>query len=57
MLDRFAIDDVAFPHHQSRVFTHFTDDPIEAEDFLMPLLAARARITAIRHDSAAMSRH
>jgi hypothetical protein len=46
-----------FPHHGSRVFTHFTDDPIEAEDFLMHLLAARARITAIRHDSAAMTGH
>lgn len=57
MLNKFAIDYVAFPRHHSRVFTHFTDDPVEAEDFLMHLLAARARITAIRHDSAAMSGH
>jgi hypothetical protein len=55
MLNKFAIDYIAFPHHHTRVFTHFTDDPIEAEDFLMHLLAARARITAIRHDSAAMT--
>jgi hypothetical protein len=53
MLNKFAIDYVAFPHHRrSTGFTHFTDDPIEAEDFLMHLLAARARITAIRHDGA-----
>jgi hypothetical protein len=47
MLNNFAIDDSAFPHHSSRNFTHFTDDPIEAEAFLMHLLAARLRITAI----------
>ena len=55
MLNKFAIDYVAFPHHGSRTFTHLTDDPIEVEDFLMHLLAARARITAIRHDGAAMT--
>jgi hypothetical protein len=57
MLNKFAIDFSVFPHQGSRVFTHFTDDPIEAEDFLMHLLAARARITAIRHDSTAISGH
>jgi hypothetical protein len=57
MLNKFAIDYVAFPHHGSRMFTHLTDDPIEVEDFLMHLLAARARITAIRHDGAAMTGH
>jgi len=56
MLTKFAIDYIAFPHHFSRVFTHLTDDPIEAEDFLMHLLAARVRITAIRHDGMAMTR-
>jgi hypothetical protein len=54
MLQKFAIDYIAFPQHNSRVFTHQTDDPIEAEDFLMHLLVARVRITAIRHDGAAM---
>jgi hypothetical protein len=57
MLTKFAIDYIAFPHHSSRVFTHQTDDPIEAEDFLMHLLAARVRIIEIRHDGAAMSGH
>jgi len=58
MLNKFAIDYIAFPHHShGRTFTHFTDDPIEAEDFLISLLAARARITAIRHDGAPISGH
>ncbi|HRE08926.1 MAG TPA: hypothetical protein PKX00_25130 [Opitutaceae bacterium] len=55
MLSKFAIDYLSFSHHGNRTFTHLTDDPIEAEDFLMQLLAARARITAIRHDGAAMT--
>lgn len=57
MLTKFAIDYSAFPHHGSRVFTHQTDDPIEAEDFLMQLLVIRARIVAIRHDGSAMTGH
>ena len=55
MLSKFAIDYLSFSHHGNRTFTHLTDDPIEAEDFLMQLLAARTRITAIRHDGAAMT--
>jgi hypothetical protein len=57
MLNTFAIDYIAFPQHSTRVFTYQTDDPIAAEDFLMHLLAARVRITQIRHDGAAMSGH
>ena len=57
MLLKFAIDYIAFPQHNKLVFTHQTDDPIEAEDFLMHLLAARVRITEIRHNGAAMSGH
>jgi hypothetical protein len=57
VLSKFAIDYIAFPHHNSRVFTHLTDDPIEVEDFLMHLLIARVRITAIRHEGTAMTRH
>ena len=58
MLNKYAIDYVAFPHHQhGRTFSHFTDDPIEAEDFLMHLLIARARIMEIRHDGTAMTAH
>lgn len=55
MLNKYSIDYIPFPPHRGRTFTHFTDDPIEAEDFLMHLLALRARIVAIRHDSAEMS--
>ena len=55
MLNNFAIDYSAFPHQGKRVFTHQTDDPVEAEDFLMQLLATRCRIIEIRHDGAAMS--
>ena len=58
MLSKYALDYVVFPHHQrGRTFTHFTDDPIAAEDFLMHLLVARARITEIRHDGAPMTAH
>jgi hypothetical protein len=57
MLSKFAIDYHAFPHHDARVYTHLTDDPIEAEDFLMHLLAARSRVLVIRHEGAEMTRH
>ena len=57
MLNKFAVDYIAFPQHSKRVFTHQTDDPVELEDFLMHLLAARVRITVIRHDGAAMTLH
>lgn len=51
MLSKFTIDYVLFPHHNHRVSTHRTDDPVEAEDFLMHLLATGSRIMAIRHDA------
>jgi len=58
MLTKYAIDYVAFPHHRASTgFTYLTDDPIQAEEFLMHLLAVRARITAIRHDGATMTGH
>ena len=58
MLTQFSIDYLPFPHHtRAESFTHFADDPIEAEDFLMHLLAARARVIAIRHDSLAVTGH
>jgi hypothetical protein len=55
MLSKFAIEFIAFPHHGKQAFTHFTDDPIEAEDFLMHLLVARTRIVAIRHEGLLMN--
>jgi len=57
MLAAFAIDYIAFPDHNPRVFTHRTDDPVEAEDFLMYLLGTGARIKEIRHDALALSGH
>lgn len=54
MLTKYAIDYVVLPQHNARVSTHFTDDPVEAEEFLAHLLVARARIKEIRHDGAAL---
>jgi hypothetical protein len=57
MLTKFAIDYVVLPKHNKRVSTHFTDDPVEAEDFLMHLLLARAGITGIRHEGSVLTGH
>lgn len=57
MQKKFAIDYILFPHHNDRVITHHTDDPVEAEDFLMHLLVSGARISAIRHDGEELSSH
>ncbi|HRH96574.1 MAG TPA: hypothetical protein PLB55_11595 [Prosthecobacter sp.] len=50
MLAKFDIEYVIHPHHNKRVDIHRTDDPVEAEDFLMNLLASGARIKAIKHE-------
>ncbi len=55
MLKKFSIDYVIRPQHNERVDTHMTDDPVEAEDFLMHLLTSGARITEIRHDGKILS--
>jgi hypothetical protein len=55
MLPKFSVDYIAMPKHNHRVFTHQTDDPVEAEGFLMHLLASSARIKEIRHDGKALS--
>jgi hypothetical protein len=57
MLSKFAIDYIVRPQHNTRVSTHFTDDPIEVEEFLMHLLLARTHIKCIRHDGADLSRN
>lgn len=57
MLTKFAIDYTVLPQHQTRVLTHRTDDPVEAEEFLMHLLAAGARIIEVRHEGARVSDH
>jgi len=55
MLTKFAIDYLVFPHRDKRPFTHYSDDPIEAEDFLMHLLVSRAQIIEIRHSGTVMN--
>ncbi len=50
MLSKFAIDYTIFPQHNKRVETHRTNDPVEAEDFLMHLLLNSARIYGIKHN-------
>ena len=39
MLAKYAIDYTLFPQHNKRTQTHRTSDPVEAEDFLMHLMA------------------
>lgn len=55
MLTKFSVDYVALPQHHSRSLTHHTDDPVAAEEFLMHLLLAHARILEIRHEGVALS--
>jgi hypothetical protein len=55
MLSKFSVDYVALPQHHSRTLTHHTDDPVAAEEFLMHLLAAHARILEIRHEGTVLS--
>jgi hypothetical protein len=57
MLKKFSIDYIAMSRHNHRVYTHWTDDPVEAEDFLMHLLATSARIQEIRHEGKILSGH
>lgn len=52
MLAKYTIQYTIFPQHNKRVESHYTDDPVEAEDFLMYLLAGGARILAIKHEGA-----
>lgn len=57
MLSKFAINYTVFPDHNKRVDTHHTDDPVEAEGFLMHLLASGSRIIEIKHDGVPMEAH
>ena len=50
MLAKFDIEYVIHPQHNQRQDTHRTDDPVEAEDFLMNLLIVGARIQSIKHE-------
>jgi hypothetical protein len=50
MLAKFDIEYRIHPQHNKRVDVHRTDDPVEAEDFLISLLAGGARIVALKHE-------
>jgi len=50
MQAKYAIEYTIFPQHNKRVERHYTDDPVEAEDFLMHLLVSGARIHGIKHE-------
>lgn len=55
MLHKFTIDYTRHPRSAEPAGTFRTDDPIEAEDYLMQLLLARSRILSIKHEGAEMS--
>lgn len=57
MLNKFAIEYTPFPQHNETILTHRTDDPVEAEEFLMQLLVSRSRIREVRHEGTKMSDH
>jgi len=57
MLAKFDIDYIIRPHHNKRLDTHRTDDPIAAEDFLISLLATGAHISAIKHEGVELAQH
>jgi hypothetical protein len=50
MLAKFNIEYIIQPEHNKRLDHHLTDDPVEAEDFLMTLLSMGARICSIQHE-------
>jgi hypothetical protein len=54
MIPKYTIEYTIFPQHNKRVERHVTDDPIEAEDFLMHLLASGAHIQGIKHEGLAL---
>mgnify|MGYP003444196948 CR=1 FL=1 len=50
MIAKYTIEYTIFPQHNKRIESHHTDDPVEAEDFLMYLLGNGSRIRAIKHE-------
>jgi len=57
ILAKFAINYTVFPEHNKRVETHHTDDPVEAETFLVQLLTSGTRIHSIMHDGVPVEPH
>jgi hypothetical protein len=54
MIAKYDIEYTAFPEHNKRVTVHRTDDPVEAEDFLMNLLVSGSRIRSLKHEGVEM---
>jgi len=54
MLHKFTIAYTRHPRSTEPSGVHRTDDPIEAEEYLMQLLHARSRILSIRHEGVDM---
>lgn len=57
MLTKTAIEYTVSHRPSTNVQIHRTDDPIEAEDFLMQLLAYGAKIRAIKHEGIDLQPH
>jgi hypothetical protein len=57
MHSKFTISYTIFPEHNKRVETHHTDDPVEAETFLVQLLTSGTRIHSIMHDGVPVEPH
>lgn len=55
MISKFDIEYIIQPHHNKRVDTHRTNDPVEAEDFLMGLLSLGAKIVSLKHEGIDLS--
>jgi hypothetical protein len=56
MLHKFTIEYTRHPHSTEPAGVHRTDDPIEAEEYLMQLLQARSRILSIKHEGVEIGR-
>ena len=56
MLSKFSIEYTVSHRPGSESRTHRTDDPVEAEDFLMQLLTCGAKILAIKHEGVELER-
>jgi hypothetical protein len=55
MISKYDIEFTVNPSHNTRVDTHRTNDPVEAEDFLVTLLTVGALIHGIKHEGVALS--
>jgi hypothetical protein len=57
MLSKYAIDYIPLPALNPCTATHRTDDPVEAEAFLMHLLNAKSKLLEIRHEGVTLTSH